>query len=128
MSRKNIAIAIVCLGAGLLPAADWLTDGYDVKRTNWQRDEKILSPTTVKDMKLIWSMKLDNQPKVMHALFPPLIVNSLNVKGQMREVAIVAGVDDNIFAIDVQKGEQIWRKHFENTNPPAPGGRGGGIL
>ena len=129
MSRKKILTAILYLGAGLLPAADWLTDGYDVKRTNWQRDEKILSPATAKDMKLIWSLKLDNQPKVMHALFPPLIVNSLNVKGQMREVAIVAGVDDNLFAIDVQKGEQIWRKHFENTNPPAAsGGRGAGIL
>ena len=29
--------------------ADWLTDGSDVIRSNWQKDEKILSTATAKN-------------------------------------------------------------------------------
>jgi hypothetical protein len=31
--------------------ADWLTDGGDVVRSNWQKDEKLLSAATAKDIK-----------------------------------------------------------------------------
>ena len=110
-------------------AADWLTDGYDSKRTAWQRDERVISPANAKDMKLLWSIKLDNEVKQMHALFPPLIVEKVNTGSGPKEIAVVAGVDDNLFGIDVQTGKVIWRKHFENTWKAAPGGgRGAGIL
>ena len=47
----TFAITLCCvLGWG----ADWLTDGGDVKRTGWQRDEKILTTANVKDMKLLF--------------------------------------------------------------------------
>ena len=48
--------------------ADWLTDGGDPQRTAWQRNETILTKTTVKDMKLLWKVRLDNQPRQMHSL------------------------------------------------------------
>ncbi|HXK02073.1 MAG TPA: pyrrolo-quinoline quinone, partial [Verrucomicrobiae bacterium] len=115
------AASVVCWGA------DWLTDGYDTKRTAWQPDEKILSAATIKNMKLLWKLKLDNEPRQMHSLFPPLIIGKLNTKSGPREVLIETGVSDNIYAIDVEKGEVIWKKHFESTwTPPANGGRGGG--
>ena len=123
--------AVVAIGVGCIVCwgADWLTDGYDVKRTAWQRDEKIFSTSSVKNMKLLWKLKLDNEPRQMHSLFPPLIVGKLNTKNGPREVLIETGVSDNIYAIDVEKGEVIWKKHFESTwTPPANGGRGGGIL
>ena len=42
---------------------------------------------------------------------------------------IETGVSDNLFAIDVETGETLWKKHFTSTwTPPANGGRGGGIL
>ncbi len=129
MSRALRAIALISLAATLSQSADWLTDGYDVKRTNWQRDEKILSPANAKDIKLLWKLKLDNEPKVMHSLFPPLIVDSVMVKGEKRQVAVVAGSSDNLYAVDVEKGEVIWKKKFETTfTPPPGGGRGAGIL
>src|SRR4030095_2065881 len=96
-------------------SADWLTDGGDVKRTGWQRDEKLLSTSTVKDVKLLWKLRLDNEPKVMHSLFPPLIVGRVNLPGGPREIAIEAGSSDNIYAIDVEKGTILWKKHFQNT-------------
>jgi outer membrane protein assembly factor BamB len=110
-------------------SADWLTDGGNVQRTAWQKDEKIFTTSNVRDTKLLWKMKLDNEVRQMHALFPPLIVEKVTTAGGTKQIAIVAGVSDNIFAIDVDKGELLWKKHFVNTwTPPAAGGRGGGIL
>jgi outer membrane protein assembly factor BamB len=127
--RTLLILSGLTLSTLLAWSADWLTDGGDVKRTGWQRDEKLLSTSTVKDVKLLWKLKLDNEPKVMHSLFPPLIVGRVNLPGGPREIAIEAGSSDNIYAIDVEKGTILWKKHFQNTwTPPAAGGRGPGIL
>jgi outer membrane protein assembly factor BamB len=117
------------LGCVMLWGADWLTDGGNPQRTAWQKDEKIFSVDSVKNTKLLWKLKLDNQPRQMHNLFPPLIVNTVNTSSGPKQIAIEAGVSDNIYAIDVEKGEVIWHKHFESSwTPPANGGRGAGIL
>jgi outer membrane protein assembly factor BamB len=98
-------------------------------RTAWQKDEKIFTLENVKNTKLLWKLKLDNEPRQMHSLFPPLIVEKVNTPQGTRQIAIETGVSDNIYAIDVEKGEVIWKKHFISTwTPPANGGRGGGIL
>ncbi len=124
-------LMVACLVAGAAPAfcADWLTDGGNSYRTAWQKDEKILNTANVKGMKLLWKIRLDNQPRQMHSLFPPLIIERVNTPAGPKQLAIEAGVSDNIFAIDVEKGQLLWKKHFANTwTPPATGGRGGGIL
>ena len=64
--------------------ADWLTDGADPQRTAWQRNETILTKDTVKDMKLLWTVKTDNQSRQMHNLFPPLIPGSGGPVGSPR--------------------------------------------
>jgi outer membrane protein assembly factor BamB len=126
MPRTTFALAMVL--ATTLPAADWLTDGYDSKRTAWQRDEKILSPASAKDMKLLWKLKLDNEPRQMHNLFPPLVIERINTPSGPRQIAIETGVSDNIYAIDVEKGEVIWKKHFTSSWTPPPNPRRGDIL
>ena len=60
-------------------------------------------------------MQLDNEPRQMHSLFVPLVINAVKTSGGTKEIAIVAGVSDNLYAIDVAKGELIWKKHFEST-------------
>ncbi len=80
-------------------------------------------------MKQLWKLHLDNEPRQMHSLFPPLIVERVTTPEGVKQIAIDAGVSDNIYAIDVEKGEVLWKKHFVSTwTPPANGGRGGGIL
>jgi outer membrane protein assembly factor BamB len=103
--------------------ADWLTDGGDPQRTAWQRNEPILNKKTVKDMKLLWKIKLNNETRQMHSLFPPLIAGNVTTPDGTKEIAIVAGVSDNIFAIDVDTGTLLWSKHFDSTfqEPPATG-------
>ncbi|HYW45947.1 MAG TPA: PQQ-binding-like beta-propeller repeat protein [Bryobacteraceae bacterium] len=119
----------IALGCTLGWGADWLTDGGNSLRTAWQKDEKILSTSSVKDMKLLWKLKLDNEPRQMHSLFPPLIVERVNTASGPKQIAIDAGVSDNIYAIDVETGTLLWKKHFVSTwTPPANGGRGGGVL
>ena len=109
--------------------ADWLTDGGDPQRTAWQRNETILNKDNVKDMKLLWKVKLDNQPRQMHSLFPPLIAGNVATADGTKEIAIVAGVSDNIFAIDVDNGHAALEAAFRQHVPGAAAtGRGGGTL
>ena len=108
--------------------ADWLTDGADPQRTAWQRNETILTRDSVKDMKLLWTIQTDNQPRQMHNLFPPLIAGNVATASGSREIAILAGVSDNVYGIDVATGTQIWKRKFDSTWQEQPGGRGGGVL
>jgi len=127
--RKLPRIIIPLFVCVLAFSADWLTDGANPQRTAWQQDENILTTANVGGMKLLWKLKLDNQPRVMHSLFPPLIIERLNTPQGPRQVAIEAGSSDNIYAIDVEKGEVIWKKHFESSFAPPANGRGSpGIL
>src|SRR5579872_6143937 len=125
----RLPVILAALGTLSLWGGDWLTDGGNSQRTAWQKDEKILTLQNVKDMKLLWKLKLDNEPRQMHSLFPPLLMEKVSTPGGVKQIAIEAGVSDNIYAIDVDKGEVLWKKHFISTfTPPANGGRGGGIL
>src|SRR5262249_28566720 len=111
MTRRVAALALyLALAVGFaLPRAqtqkaDWLTDGGDPQRTAWQRNETPLTKESVKGMKLLWKIKLDNQTRQMHTLFPPLVAGSVRTGAGDKEIAVVAGVSDNIYAIDVAKG------------------------
>src|SRR4026209_1816908 len=111
MRRIGLTISIL-LSAALSWGSDWLTDGGDPQRTAWQRGEKILSTANAKDIKLLWKIKLDNEPRQMHNLFPPLIVEKVNTPNGVKQIAIETGVSDNLYAIDVETGQVIWKKHF----------------
>ena len=122
----SLLLAFECV-AGLSQSrkpADWLTDGGKPQPTAWQRDENILTTANVKKMKLLWKIKLDNQPREMHNLLPALVVGSVETAGGPKQIVIVTGVSDNIYAIDADKGELLWKHHFETSWTPPPGGRG----
>ena len=123
LSRQNSAGASADLSRRSAGGAeaDWLTDGGDPQRTAWQRNEHILSVSSVKGMKLLWKYQTDNQPREMHALFPPLIVGRVLTAAGPRQVAIVAGISDNIYAIDAATGGLLWKHHFDTTFSPPPG-------
>ena len=120
---KLVALAILSAVLTPLTAADWLTDGGDTRRNNWQKDEKILTKTNVKDMKLLWKTKLDNQPRQMHSLLEPLVIGRVNTKSGPKEMVIQAGVSDNVYAIDAKTGELLWKQHFESAYKEPPGAR-----
>jgi outer membrane protein assembly factor BamB len=128
---KNLRLAF-CVSlfavASVAFAADWLTDGGDSRRNNWQKDEKILTKANVGGMKLLWKRKLDNQPRQMHSLLEPLVIGRVTTKGGPKQMVIQAGVSDNVYALDAGTGQLIWKKHFESTYHDEPGGRGPSVL
>ena len=117
---RTVSLGLLC--CGLVWGADWLTDGGNQQRTGWQQDEHILTKENVKNLKILWKLKLDNEPRQMHSLFPPLIVDKLNTSSGPKQVAIEAGISDNLYAIDVETGTVLWKKHFQY--PPITKGRG----
>jgi outer membrane protein assembly factor BamB len=119
--------ALLTLGA-LSFAANWPTDGGDSKRTNWQRDEKILTKQNVKGMKLLWKTKLDNEPRQMHSLLEPLVLSDVKTAKGPMELVLQAGVSDNVYALNAKTGEVVWKRHFESTYQDPPGARGPSVL
>jgi outer membrane protein assembly factor BamB len=115
-------IAVMTAGCILAANADWLAGGYDPERTHWQRTEKLLSPATAKNIKLLWKLQLDSKPRVMSNLFTTLVAGNVATKTGLKEIAVVAGVSDDLFAIDAQKGSLLWSKHYTSDYVgPAPG-------
>jgi len=96
-------------------ASDFLTEGVDKERTGWVRDEKVFTVGNIGQMKLLWKMKLESTPRAMHNLFAPLIAERVTTSQGSRELAVVAGVSDDLFGVDVATGRQIWHRHFDST-------------
>jgi outer membrane protein assembly factor BamB len=126
MRIRTLLVATLLLSVPTLRASDFLMEGVDSARTGWVKDEKIVTTANVGSMKLLWKIKLPSQPREMHNLFAPLIAERVNTPQGVREVALVAGVSDDLFAIDVASGESMWHKHFDTTFPG--GGRVGDAL
>lgn len=117
---KKIALIAFCAGLEFVSAAEWPTDGGDQQRTGWQKNETILNKSNVKGMKLLWSLKLDNVPREMHSLLPPVIVEDIPTRDGKKEIAVVAGSGDNVYGIDVATGKQLWKKHYPYTSDKEP--------
>ena len=108
--------------------AHWLTDGGDIERTAWQKNEHLISTTSVKNMKLLWKTRLDNEPRQMHNLLPALIASNVTTASGPKQIVLVTGVSDNLYALDAETGAQLWEHHFQSNWTPETGGRGPGIL
>ena len=104
-----------------MQAADWPTDGGNSRRTGWQQDEKILNKGNVGKLQILWKLQLDNVPQEMHSLFPPLIVTNIPTGDGPKQIAIEAGISDNLYAIDVDAGKILWKKHFDYPTPAKRG-------
>ncbi len=127
MRISTLLLAGAC--ASILAAgADWLTDGYNSQRTFWQKDDHLFTLSNVHRTRLLWKIHLDNQPRQMHALLPALVVGHVNTEHGVKQIVIVAGVSDHIFAVDAGKGTLLWQKHFDSSFHDEPGARPGGVL
>jgi outer membrane protein assembly factor BamB len=125
MRRFLLVVAVLILRGSPAWSAEWLTGGGDVQRDHWQRDETRITSTSVKNMKLLWKIHLDNEVREMHALLPPLVIDRVNTSSGPKQLVIETGVSDNIFAIVADTGTLLWKRHFEYTSDREPAGKTG---
>jgi outer membrane protein assembly factor BamB len=112
--RRLFVSALLLLSVATLSATDILLEGVDAARTGWVRNERFFTPANVSAAKLLWRVQLNSTPRSMHNLFPPLIAENVTTPQGQLEVGLVAGVNDDVFAINVANGELLWRRKFEN--------------
>jgi outer membrane protein assembly factor BamB len=126
--RRLAVFCTVLFASGAAWSADYLMEGGDNGRTGWLRNDKSFNRNNVRNMKLLWKTKLESVPREMHNLFPPMIATGVNTSRGTKEILIVAGVSDDLFALDAATGTQLWKKHFDNTWAPGGNGPSGGTL
>ena len=102
-----------------LAAASWPTFGGDPQRSGWAKDEATISPETVKGYQMLWHLKLDNEPKQLNSLTPPVVINPVYTNHGAQTYVVVGGSSDNLYVVDADSGKLVWAKHFTNGQPPS---------
>src|SRR5262245_30843703 len=120
MRTRHLFAAVLLCFSGTLFAADFLTEGVDIGRTGWVKDEKVFTRANVGSTKLLWKLKLDSTPRAMHNLFAPLIAERVTTAQGTRELGLVAGISDDLYGIDIATGQQIWHRKWDGGPSPAP--------
>src|SRR6185436_20821776 len=113
MRMRSWAVAIILCAGATLSGADFRTGGVDNGRSGWVKDEKVFTTANVGRSTLLWKIKLPSTPRSMHNLFNPLVAQGVTTAQGPRELAVIAGVTDDLFGIDVETGRQIWHRHFD---------------
>jgi outer membrane protein assembly factor BamB len=111
-------LCAVWLGCGLLPASDWLTFGGDPQRSGWARQETALTKENVKSLELNWKLHLDNEARELNSLTVPVLVEKVITPRGFKDLLIVAGSSDNLFAVDADSGKLFWQKKFMPEGAP----------
>jgi outer membrane protein assembly factor BamB len=99
-------------------ASDWLTFGGDPQRTGWAQGEKDIDRKNVKQLTLLWKTALDNEPRELTSLTAPVAAEWVVTPQGMKEVVVVGGASDNLFAMDAESGKILWKKSFTAEGKP----------
>jgi outer membrane protein assembly factor BamB len=105
--------------APVAPAVnEWLTWGYDPERTGWNRAETTLSPKNVARLKPLWNTALavPEDKFVLSTVTAPVLVAGVATPSGPRDIMIVHGADDRLFALDAASGAILWEKRFVNPD------------
>jgi outer membrane protein assembly factor BamB len=106
------------------PTKDWTTYHYDSARTGWARGETTLTKANVSQLGLLWRLQLDAKPNTVNlysTTTEPLVMNAVPMPGGPKRVLYIASLDNDVYAIDADKGTVIWKRSFPyNAPPPNP--------
>src|SRR4029077_1521143 len=91
-----------------LTAADWRSFGRDPQRTSWSPQETDINPGNAGAMTLLWKAHVDNQPRELNGLTAPVAVEWVVTDQGMKEIVVVGGASDNLFALDAGTGKVLW--------------------
>ena len=83
-------VLVACLVVAPLGGADWVTHSGSNQRDGWQRNETKISKDTLKDLKLLWKIRLETKQRSVYSLYGPLIVERSITDRGFKEIAFVA--------------------------------------
>ncbi len=115
---KKISAVFGVLGLSVLLMAavpDWLNHGGDPQRSGWQKRERYITRDSLKQFKLLWKLKLDNESRGLNSLTAPVIFGPIITHRGMKELVFVAGASDNVYALDADLGRIFWKRHLETV-------------
>jgi outer membrane protein assembly factor BamB len=92
---------------------NWPTYGGDAQRSGWEGADASISVDSVKNLQLLWKIKLETRSTGMRAIMPPIIQGRLISYRGFRELAYVATNADIVYAIDADVGTMFWQRHLE---------------
>ena len=118
MCRKSALPCLLAISTGLLMAADWPSFGNDPRRTNWSPQETDITPGNAASMTLLWKTHLDNEPRELNGLTAAVAVEWVVTDRGMKEIVVVGGASDNLFALDAGTGKLLWKKTFAVEGKP----------
>src|SRR6478735_534488 len=104
----SIAMLLSATAVAQYSRGAWTTFGGDPQRTGWNKLETEITPETAPKLKLEWSIKLDNAPMALHGLTAPLTRSQIYTANGVRDLAIVAGSSNKLYAIDADTGKIYW--------------------
>ena len=108
-------VGAVCFFFWASPArsqSDWTTPGYDAQRSSWIRADGTISTSSVQgpDFKLKWKMELDNSPRQLNALTPPVLFDFYIGHRGFRSFGFMSGSSGKVFALDSDLARMDWEK------------------
>jgi outer membrane protein assembly factor BamB len=100
----------------------WTTFGHDLQRSGVASDEHAFSLSNVSSLGLEWKTVVPNEPLVMTGLTAPLMVRGVKTAAGTKDLVVVAGSSDDIFALDAKTGALVWKSNFSANQPRPHGG------
>ncbi len=108
---------------------EWLTGSGDPARDGWQRGESKITPGTVKQLRLLWKLKVPTKTMGMLSFREPLIASGVKTADGVRTLVVVAGAVNDVYAIDADKGTIVWQKKLKwASEKPQEEGEGEGFI
>jgi outer membrane protein assembly factor BamB len=116
----KICILTLALSLAIPPlhAGDWVMFGGNPQRTGFAKDETKITRDNVKTLKLEWKAKLDNESKELNSLTVPVITVNLPTSKGFRDIVVIAGSSDRVFALNADDGKIMWQKIMSIEGTP----------
>src|SRR5690348_16219120 len=104
-----VILVACCCSLAFAQSGQWLTYGHDAQRSGVAGDEHAFTPANVSQLGLAWKTVVPNQPLSMNGLTTPLVVRGVTTLSGSKNLVLVAGSSDHIFALDADSGELVWK-------------------
>jgi outer membrane protein assembly factor BamB len=137
MRGLNGLLVLACIGCvSLAPhavqgqsKAEWPTGSGDQFRDGWYQGPSKITPQNVKNLELLWKVKIPVKTMGMQSFREPLLITGVTTAAGVKNVTLVVGASNEVAAIDTDTGKVIWQKKLAWTSPsPQVPGEGRGFI